>query len=92
MNRTLEAMLTHRTAERETRPAKLAQLARDDTTQSGPTSDAKGVSAYTGERAIASVIYAAEEQKLYYRSETVVAGVSTLLFLVLAIGIPYFFL
>lgn len=80
MNRMLEAMATHRKALRGTRPHQLARLAKEDVSHSGPTTDAQGVSAYAGERAIAHALRAAEDQKLYYHSETLTAGIAALMF------------
>lgn len=87
MNRTLEAMLTHRVARRSTSDAQLRQLAVEDLNKNPPTPDAHGVVAYDGERAIVRALRGAAEQKLYWRSETVTAGLSSLLFFCIATAI-----
>lgn len=88
VNRTLEAMRTHRLARSSASDGDLAQLAGDDLRQKPPTPDANGVVAYSGERAIAQTFRTAEDQKLYFRSETVTAGIATVLFLVIAVAVP----
>ena len=93
VNRTLEAMRTHSLASRNASDRDLAQLAGDDVRQSPPIVDVNGVTAYSGERAIAHAFRTAEAQKLYFRTETVSAGIATLVFATIAIAIvlyPYF--
>lgn len=88
INRTLEAMRTHRHARNRAGTRDLAQLAMDDLHQKPPMPDANGVVAYSGERAIAQAFRTAEDQKLYWRSETVTAGIAAVLFLVIAVAVP----
>lgn len=88
VNRTLEAMRTHRLARRNASNRDLAQLAGDDLRQNPPTPDANGVAAYSGERAIAQTFRTAEEQKIYFRAETVTAGIATVLFFAIAVTVP----
>jgi hypothetical protein len=87
VNRTLEALRTHREAKRSTSDAQLRQLALDDLGQLPPKPDANGVVLYGGERAIARALRGAEEQKLYWRTETITAGLSALVFLGIAAAI-----
>lgn len=86
VNRTLEALRTHREAKRSTSDAQLRQLALEDLGQLPPTPDANGL-VYGGERAIARALRGAEEQKLYWRTETITAGLSALVFLGVAAAI-----
>ena len=90
VNRTLEAMRTHRQARRSAANRQLAQMAADDLLQTMPTADAAGITAYTGERAIAMAFRTAEDQKLYFVSETVAAGIATLVFLAIVLAVPLY--
>lgn len=91
VNRTLEAMRTHSLARRNASDRDLAQLAGDDVRQAVPTTDTNGVTAYSGERAIVHMFCTAEEQKLYFRAETISAGIATLVFFTFSIAIPLYY-
>jgi hypothetical protein len=90
VNRTLEAMRTHKLAKRSAANRHLAQLAADDLQQAVPVPDGTGITAYSGERAIAMTFRTAEDQKLYFVTETVAAGIATLLFLAVVAAVPLY--
>jgi hypothetical protein len=90
MNHTLEAILNQRRASRGASTSQINALVHTDLSQSPPKPDPKGLIAYSGERSIADSFETAANQKLYFKAETILAGVAGLIFLAIALALPLY--